>query len=92
MSDLTTEISILIDNKTVIAKGRLTSGCIHDLDVKPEYRRRGIATDIIEKLVDIGGKYLWVEKKNTAAINLYKKCGFIVSEEDAGYYKMERSL
>ena len=44
---ITYEINILKNNKEVIATGRLTNHCIHNIDVKKKYRRKGFATFII---------------------------------------------
>lgn len=88
MSRITTEISKIIDNNDIAAYGRLTEDCIHDLDVNPDYRRRGFATEILRELIQLGGKRLWVKTDNNAAISLYKKIGFVIFKEDGGYYEM----
>lgn len=91
MSRITTEISKIIDNNDVAAYGRLTEDCIHDLEVDPDYRRHGFATEIVQELIQLGGKRLWVKTDNDAAISLYKKLGFTVVREDGGYYEMRLS-
>lgn len=91
MNRITTEISKIIDNNVVVAHGRLTEDCIHDIDVDPDYRRHGFATEIIRELIRLGGKRLWVKINNDAAISLYKKLGFTVVREDGGYYEMRLS-
>ena len=88
MNRITTEISKIIDNNDVAAYGRLTEDCIHDLEVDPDYRRQGFATDILRELIQLGGKRLWVKTDNNAAISLYKKIGFVIFKEDGGYYEM----
>ena len=88
MNRVTTEISKLIDNNVVVAHGRLTEDCIHDIDVNSDYRRHGFATEIIQELIQLGGKRLWVKTDNNAAISLYKKIGFVIFKEDGGYYEM----
>lgn len=89
MRNITTEISKLIGNKEVIAHGRLTGDCIHDLEVDMDYRNCGFATEIINKLILYGGKRLWVKADNNEAISLYRKLGFLVSREEDGYYEMQ---
>lgn len=88
MNRITTEISKIIDNNDIAAYGRLTEDCIHDLDVNPDYRRHGFATEILRELIQLGGKRLWVKTDNNAAISLYKKIGFVIFKEDGGYYEM----
>lgn len=86
---ITTEISKIIDNNVIVARGRLTKDCIHDLDVDQDYRRQGFATEIARELIQLGGKRLWVKSDNDAAISLYQKLGFAIAREDSGYYEME---
>lgn len=88
---LTTEVAMLKNNRDVVGRGRVTGGYIHDLEVIPEYRRRGIATWIVTNLVTLGGAFLWVAKDNEPAIALYRKLGFRVDTEEEGYYRMRRS-
>lgn len=88
MNTITTEIAKIVDNNNVVAYGRLTGDCIHDLEVDPDYRRHGFATAIIRELIQLGGKRLWVKKDNDAAISLYRKLGGTVFKEDNGYYDM----
>lgn len=87
---ITYEVNILKNNKDIIATGRLTNHCIHNIDVKKKYRRKGFATFILIQLITNGGTWLWVRKNNKKAIKLYKKLGF--KEQDCGnkWYRMER--
>ena len=61
--------------------------------VKPEFRRQGIARKLIERLIkdarekNIFSVSLEVSEKNTAAINLYRDLGFIVTNVRENYYK-----
>jgi len=87
-SNVTTEISKIINNTTVVARGRLTDSFIHDLDVSPEYRRQGFAQEIVRGLIQLGGKRLWVKSTNSAAIRLYEKLGFKAERYEEGYYLM----
>ena len=88
MDGLTTEVSILRDNKELVGKGRITGDVIHDLDVELKYRREGVATEIVRKLIGLGGRQLFVHVKNMPAIRLYQKCGFEIVDEADGFYKM----
>ena len=88
MDGLTTEVSILRGNKELIGKGRVTGDVIHDLDVELKYRRHGIATEIVRKLIGLGGRRLFVDVKNMPAIRLYQKCGFEIVDDDGRFYKM----
>ena len=51
--------------------------------VKSDYRNQGIASKIINKIINTNYNpiYLWVYKSNEIAINFYKKFGFKVEEE-----------
>ena len=86
--ETTIEISILINNKEVIGRGRITEDVIHDLDVDLKYRGQGVATEIVRKLIGLGGRQLFVHVKNMPAIRLYQKCGFEIVDEADGFYKM----
>jgi ribosomal protein S18 acetylase RimI-like enzyme len=60
--------------------------------VKNKYRNKGIGKNVIDEIVkwakEKGNTYIILEtgKKNTDALNLYKKYGFIITE-NYGYYK-----
>ena len=57
--------------------------------VDPKYRRKGIATRLIEELYKIDGiKHVMLEvsKENTGAIEFYKKQGFNILREIKNYY------
>jgi len=65
---------------------------LHNLAVKKEYRRRGLAFNLMETMKEIAGKNeitdqtLEVRKSNTEAIKLYQKCGFVVKGIRPLYY------
>jgi len=62
-------------------------GVIRDVWTAPEWRGRGLGTDVTEHLCkilfDMGLNriFLWVEKNNKAAIRVYNKLGFEVKSE-----------
>ncbi len=76
-----------------VVKGFIRRGHIISLAVLPEYRRRGIATRLMEAALrslrdEYGARevYLEVRVSNTPAINLYKKLGFRVIHVIPRYY------
>ncbi|HDD40307.1 MAG TPA: ribosomal-protein-alanine N-acetyltransferase [Nitrososphaeria archaeon] len=68
-------------------------GHIISIAVLPEYRRRGLAKSLLENALktlkeDYGCEeaYLEVRVSNSAAISLYKKCGFTAVKISRRYY------
>jgi len=65
---------------------------LHNLAVKKEYRRQGIAYSLMEAMKEIAGKNeitlqtLEVRESNIEAIKLYQKCGFVVEGIRPLYY------
>ncbi|MCX5849928.1 MAG: ribosomal protein S18-alanine N-acetyltransferase [Deltaproteobacteria bacterium] len=65
---------------------------LHNLAVKKEYRRQGLAFKLMEAMKEIAGKNeitaqtLEVRESNTEAIKLYQKCGFVVKGIRPLYY------
>ena len=65
---------------------------LHNLAVKEEFRRQGLACNLINLMRDIGRQLgatrqtLEVRESNIKAINLYRKCGFIVKGRRPLYY------
>ncbi len=65
---------------------------LHNLTVRPEFRRQGLALNLIKLMKDIGHQVgatrqtLEVRESNIIAINLYRKCGFIVKGRRPLYY------
>lgn len=65
---------------------------IGNLAVKKDYRRKGIATRLIQKIIEIAVKKhyrfvsLEVRKSNLPAIRLYEKMGFKLDRIIKGYY------
>jgi ribosomal-protein-alanine N-acetyltransferase len=65
---------------------------LHNLAVKKEYKKQGIAFQLMEVMREIAGKNeitaqtLEVRKSNIEAIKLYQKCGFVVKGIRPLYY------
>jgi ribosomal-protein-alanine N-acetyltransferase len=63
-------------------RSRKKTATMITLDVRAEYRRRGVATELLSATEEILGKHkirryeLQVDVQNSAAIELYKKHGF----------------
>lgn len=70
---------------------------IISIAVRPDYRRQGIAGALIERVKkqahidNISAISLEVCEDNEAAIELYKKYGFIITNIRKNYYKNNRS-
>jgi ribosomal-protein-alanine N-acetyltransferase len=85
------------DNKSVIA-GYLIfwivadEAHLHNLAVKKEFRRQGLAHQFMDVMKEISQKAglktqtLEVRESNTGAISLYRKCGFVVKGRRPLYY------
>jgi [ribosomal protein S18]-alanine N-acetyltransferase len=90
-------IRIMKDGKSVIA-GYLIfwivadEAHLHNLAVKKEFRRLGLAYQFMDVMKEISKKVglktqtLEVRESNAAAINLYRKCGFVVKGRRPLYY------
>ncbi|MEQ8163673.1 MAG: ribosomal protein S18-alanine N-acetyltransferase, partial [Smithellaceae bacterium] len=65
---------------------------LHNVAVKKEFRRQGLARGFMNIMKEIakqaGVKYqtLEVRESNAGAINLYRKCGFVVKGRRPLYY------
>ena len=60
---------------------------VYDLATAPEYRRKGVATDLLAYILeDAEAAFLEVRRSNAPAIGLYQKCGFKITGERKGYY------
>ena len=65
---------------------------LHNLAVKNEYKRQGLAQGLMEAMkniamqVGIGARTLEVRESNKEAISLYLKCGFVVKGRRPLYY------
>ena len=66
------------------------AGVVHvmALGVLATHRERGVATQLLEKCLEVGtGAYLYVQTDNTEAIQFYKRRGFIVTQTVQQYYR-----
>ena len=74
----------------------LDEGYLTNVAVRPEYRRQGIAADILKVFENFarGNRLafltLEVRASNTAAIALYEKMGYLRAGERRGYYEHPR--
>jgi ribosomal-protein-alanine N-acetyltransferase len=65
---------------------------LHNLAVKKEFKRQGLAQSLMEIMKDIamqvgiGARTLEVRESNKEAISLYLKCGFVVKGRRPLYY------
>jgi ribosomal-protein-alanine N-acetyltransferase len=65
---------------------------INNLAVKPEFRRMGVATALLNHALREGGRFgarratLEVRRSNDAARQLYERLGFVVAGIRRGYY------
>ena len=65
---------------------------LHNLAVKKEFQRQGLAQSLMETMreiamqVGIGARTLEVRESNKEAISLYLKCGFVVKGRRPLYY------
>jgi len=65
---------------------------LHNLAVKKEYRRQGLARHLLEVMWEISrqeglkSQTLEVRESNAEAIRLYQKCGFVVKGRRPLYY------
>jgi ribosomal-protein-alanine N-acetyltransferase len=90
-------IKIEIDGKTWIAAYIIfwlvaDEVHLHNLAVKNEFRRQGLACSMMKLMNDIGAQVgmtrqtLEVRELNHQAISLYRKCGFVVKGKRPRYY------
>ena len=74
---------------------RLVAGELHinNVAIRPEWRRRGIATQLLEAVLSEGRghcarlAFLEVREGNAAAQALYRRCGFQVTGRRKRYYR-----
>ena len=65
---------------------------INNLAVVPEFRRRGVATALLRRVMEEAARFgirrtmLEVRRSNTAAQELYERFGFVVAGTRSNYY------
>jgi len=65
---------------------------INNLAVVPEYRRQGVATALLRRVLEEAARFdirrtmLEVRRSNTAARQLYERFGFVVAGTRSNYY------
>ena len=65
---------------------------LHNLAVRKEFRRQGLGYNLMHLMKDIAAQVgierqtLEVRESNQRAINLYRKCGFVVKGKRPQYY------
>jgi len=65
---------------------------INNLAVVPEYRRQGVATALLRRVLEDAARFdirrtmLEVRRSNTAARQLYERFGFVVAGTRSNYY------
>ncbi len=71
----------------------LDEGDITNIAVRPEFRRKGLASEILEAMITFASGQnlsfltLEVRSQNTPAISLYEKYGFTVRGERKNFYR-----
>lgn len=83
-------IAALLSGYTAVGEADITS-----VAVAPEYRRRGLALQLMERFgellpEDTESIFLEVRESNTAAIALYEKCGFLRLSVRKNFYSAPR--
>jgi [ribosomal protein S18]-alanine N-acetyltransferase len=76
-----------LDNK-IVGYGGYQGTLISFLFVDPQYYKRGIATELLKKVITQIGPEAWliVAKNNIPARELYQKFGFQIAKEFVGKY------
>jgi ribosomal-protein-alanine N-acetyltransferase len=67
---------------------------LYDIVVKPEFRGQGKGSELLQMFLSKcgGAVFLEVATKNTAAIGLYKKFGFVEIHRRKNYYKNDDAI
>lgn len=81
----------MIDNKTSEPIGYIIweDDFIVAFEIFKDYRRKGYGKELLDLAVESGAKRLSVNKKNTRAIELYKKAGWEVYNESGSMLFMK---
>lgn len=89
---------ICIDKHWYSKRERKTLGAIHELVVAKAYRRKGIATKLVNRALELFKENgldsieLWAGVNNLAAIKLYEKLGFEARERYGKWVRMVSNL
>lgn len=88
---------VALENEKVVGYGGMwhviNEGHITNIAIHKDYRKMGIGTQIVAKLIEIAkekemiGITLEVRKSNESALNLYKKQGFLLEGIRKEYYE-----
>lgn len=70
----------VFDGTTPVGSGFVLDGCIHDVEVTENHRRKGIGTKIINALRILGGTWLWVDTEDDGVLKFYESLGFVVEK------------
>jgi ribosomal-protein-alanine N-acetyltransferase len=64
---------------------------LHRIGILPEFRRQGLAFSLVQRFLEKceGEVFLEVAAKNTGAVKLYEKCGFVEIARRKNYYKAD---
>jgi ribosomal-protein-alanine N-acetyltransferase len=67
---------------------------LHNIEVLPQFRGQGKGYELMQKFLTKckGSVFLEVATKNTAAIKLYEKCGFVEISRRKGYYENDDAI
>jgi len=74
-----------------------TTAYIQTIEVLPEFRRKGVAVELMRRLEDSAGKadakliWLHVDAENTAAQRLYEAHGYTQKGREENYYPRSRA-
>jgi len=65
-----------------------TENELHRIAVLPQYRSKGLALSLLERFLEKCGNevFLEVASRNSHAVRLYEKCGFVEITRRRGYY------
>lgn len=97
ISTFINQYSMIVYNKknigSVLIRKIEEGNLLDEIYIEKDYRNKKIGSSIIENCINNSNEniYLWVYKKNSKAIKLYKNFGFKVIDETDSRYYMEYS-
>jgi ribosomal-protein-alanine N-acetyltransferase len=67
---------------------------LYDIEVLPEFRGRGKGYELLQRFLAEcdGDVFLEVATRNTPAVKLYEKCGFVEIYRRKNYYKDDDAI